>query len=329
MLMPWQPSATMSHLKKRAQLFSAVRAFFAERDVMEVDTPLLCHTSVTDPAIASIPAIFRKFNESAHEGKTYYLQTSPEYAMKRMLASGSGSIYQLSKAFRQGEVGRYHNPEFMMLEWYRIGFDHHALMDDMDALLQTVLGVRRAERITYHALFERYLHINPHAVTLAELHRLAKQFNLEEALYGLPKEECLNLLMTHVIEPHLGAEVPCFIYDFPVTLAALARIVPVGAYGNAHATASRFEVYYRGIELANGFHELADADEQRERFLANLRQRELLGLPALPIDDYFLGALQAGLPDCAGVALGFDRLVMLALGLDNIQAVLSFDFSRV
>jgi len=326
---PFEPSAAIAHLKKRAQLLQKTRAFFMERDVLEVETPLMCHTSVTDPAIESIPVLFRDLSKTIDETKQYYLQTSPEYAMKRLLAAGAGSIYQISKAFRQGEIGRFHNPEFTMLEWYRVGFDHHALMDETCELLQTLLNISHVERISYQNLFERFIGVDPHKVTISELQHCAKELQIDvSGAIALDKAEWLNVLMSHVIEPKLGKDFPCFVYDFPVELSALARIMQ-GDNSNQPDYAARFEVYYKGIELANGFYELCDADEQRKRFLTNLAVREKMGLSPIPIDEYFLAALQHGVPDCAGVALGFDRLVMLALGLDKIQDVLSFDFKRV
>lgn len=320
----WMPSGSIPHLKKRAQLLEMLRAFFKDRGVMEVETPLMCHTSVTDPMIESVPVLFRELSKKDHESQRYYLQTSPEYAMKRLLSAGSGCIFQLSKAFRQGEVGRYHNPEFSMLEWYRIGFDHHALMDEMDALLMCLLNVPPADRISYQALFEMKIGIDPHTVTLSQCESIASHLQLDIASTMTTVDEWLNIFMSHEIEPNLGHDHPYFIYDFPVSMSALSRIVP----GNP-STASRFEVYFKGIELANGFHELSDAKEQRKRFEGNAAARKALGLVHMPIDEYFLASLAHGLPDCAGVALGFDRLVMLALGLDHIQSVLSFDFSRV
>jgi lysyl-tRNA synthetase class 2 len=307
----WQPSANITLLKKRARILQIVRAFFAKRDVLEVETPLLCHTSVTDPYIHSIKTT---------DG---YLQTSPEYAMKRLLAAGSGSIYQLCKAFRQGDRGQHHNPEFTMLEWYRVGFNHHQLMDETDTLLQATLNTPEAERVSYQVLFQTHLGIDPHTATCDELHTLAEQQQLQIAATINDCTTWFQLLMSHCIEPLIGLHRPIFIYDFPVAQAALAKISP----GNP-PVAARFEVYYRGLELANGFHELQNAAEQRRRFENNLLMRREQGLNELPIDEYLLSALEHGLPDCSGVALGFDRLVMLATGCDKISEAMSFDFSR-
>lgn len=321
MQLHWQPSASLENLRIRAQILTKIRHFFAERQVMEVETPLLCHTSVTDPFIQSIPAFFQAH---PHENEIrYYLQTSPEYAMKRLLAAGSGAIYQLTKAFRQGEVGRFHNPEFSMLEWYRPHFDHHALMDEMDALLQFTLNTTAAERNSYADLFQACLHINPHTVNVETLINCATEQGIVVNDEISDRDTWLQLLMSHCIEPKIGLEKPCFVFDFPASQAALARIQP-----SEPPVASRFEVYFKGMELANGFHELQDAHEQRQRFEKNLRERKQQGLSELVIDEYFIAALTHGLPDCAGVALGIDRLMMLATDSKHIADILSFDFSR-
>lgn len=320
-MLTWQPSASLKNLQARARILKQIRDFFAARDVLEVDTPLMCHTSVTDPFIQSIPALFQA--HGAQHTQQYYLQTSPEYAMKRLLAAGSSSIYQICKAFRQGDLGQLHNPEFTMLEWYRTGFNHHQLMDEMDALLQLVLQCNSAVRMSYGELFQTYLAIDPHGATLAQLAQCAKQHAISMATAITDKDTWLDVLMTHCIEPQLGQDRPCFIFDFPASQAALARIQP----GNP-PLAARFEVYCRGMELANGFYELQDAQEQRRRFEHNLQRRAELGLSALPIDELFLAALAQGLPDCAGVALGIDRLIMVALGSTSIADVVSFDFPK-
>ncbi len=320
-MLTWQPSASLQNLQVRARVLQQIRDFFAARQVLEVDTPLLCHTSVTDPFIQSIPALFKA--HGARETQQYFLQTSPEYAMKRLLANGSGPIYQICKAFRQGDVGTIHNPEFTMLEWYRPGFNHHQLMDEMDELLQLILQCPKALRCSYAELFQHHLAINPHTATLAELARCAQQQSISIAGSITDKDTWLDILMTHCIEPSLGKEAPCFVYDFPASQAALARI-----QAGEPPLAARFEVYCRGMELANGFYELQDAAEQRQRFMHNLQRRSELALPALPIDELLLAALKQGLPDCSGVALGVDRLIMAVLDKTMIADVLSFDFSR-
>ncbi len=322
MQVEWQPTASMTVLKQRAAILAKIRAFFAEREVMEVETPSLSQATVTDVHIASIGC---QLTTNSKPQQTYYLQTSPEYAMKRLLAAGSGSIYQICKAFRAEEVGAQHNPEFTMLEWYRVDFDHHDLMAEMDALLQLVLDCGPADKFSYAELFQQYLAINPHTANIEELQTLlsSKDVVLSEAFLSDNRDAYLQLLMSHCIEPQLGMTRPVFVYDYPQTQAALARIrhddIPV---------AERFEVYLQGVELANGFHELADANEQRQRFLNDSAEREKLGLPAVPIAEHLLAALENGLPDCAGVALGIDRLVMLACAATSIQDVIAMPIDR-
>jgi lysyl-tRNA synthetase class 2 len=319
--MTWQPSASLENLRIRAHVLKTIRDFFSTRGVLEVETPLMCHTSVTDTFIQSIPAFFQALPHEKEQ--RYYLQTSPEYAMKRLLAAGSGAIYQISKAFRQGEIGRFHNPEFTMIEWYRPGFNHHGLMDEVDELLQLILKKPAAERKSYAQVFREYLQINPHEESMENLIACAKTHHLTIASDITDRDTWLQVLMSECIEPRIGQDRPCFIYDFPVSMAALSRIKP----GNP-PVASRFEVYFRGIELANGFHELQDANEQCNRFLKNQEERKNLGLTDMAIDELFLQALSHGLPDCSGVALGIDRLIMLATESQKIADVLSFDFSR-
>jgi len=320
-MMSWQPSATIAALHKRAEVIARIRQFFAERGVLEVDTPVLSHGTITDPYVVGIPAFFTSMGR--HEEKTLYLQTSPEYAMKRLLAAGSGPIYQMNKAFRQGEVGRLHNPEFTILEWYRPGFDHHDLMDEMDLLLQTVLEVDKAERVSYADLFMRHLGLNPHSVSIETLMVCAHSKRIVVDGNITHRDTWLDLLWTHCIEPVVGQDRPIFLYDFPASQALLAKIRQ-----EDQPVASRFEVYFKGIELANGFHELQDAVEQGKRFAADLAFRKQHGLPDRPLDHRFLAALEHGLPDCAGVALGVDRLVMLRLGHPFVSDVISFDFER-
>lgn len=319
----WQPSASIENLKQRAAIIQSIRHFFAQRGVLEVETPCLSAATVTDPYLQSMSAVFQE--EGFQQSKTLYLQTSPEFAMKRLLAAGSGPIYQMGKSFRNGEVGRFHNPEFTMLEWYRPGFDHHDLMSEMDALLQTVLHSLPAERLSYAEIFARYLAIDPHTASVELLQTTALQAGIQTSveLLQADRDTWLHLLMSHVIEPQLGQQQPSFIYDFPATQAALARVRP-----DTPPVAERFEVYSKGIELANGFHELADAKEQQQRFKADLSKRQLLGYSPVPMDQHLLAALAAGLPDCAGVALGIDRLVMLATQATDIKQVISFTVDR-
>ena len=284
--------------RKRAQLVRQIREFFFERNVLEVDTPLMAEAPVTDPFIQAI--------EAKCMGKTYYLQTSPEYAMKRLLAAGSGSIYQLCKAFRDEESGRIHRPEFTMLEWYRLGFDDVQLMDEVDALLQLTTGCQPAERISYQALFENHLGINPHQADFETLQVLAHEYIGEVVGLTHPsRDDYLQLLISSMIEPKLKQKDAVFICDYPASQAALAKKMQI----NGQWVAKRFEVYFRGVELANAYVELTDAQEQRQRFEADLKRRAELDISAVPIDEALLKALgNPGLPECAGIALGLDRL---------------------
>jgi lysyl-tRNA synthetase class 2 len=258
------------------------------------------------------------------KGLPLYLMTSPEFHMKRLLAAGSGAIYQISKAFRNEEAGRYHNPEFTMLEWYRPDFDHHQLMDEMDALLQAVLKCQGATRMSYQAAFQSCTGLCPLRADIDQLRALAATQGLADITEDeTDKDTLLQLLFSVMVEPNIGQQAPAFVYDFPASQAALAKISEADP-----RVAHRFEVYFQGIELANGFYELQDAQEQRRRFEADNAMRVARGLRPQPIDQHLLAALDAGLPDCAGVALGIDRLVMLALGCDHIDAVTAFPVSR-
>ena len=326
----WRPSASPERLRLRARLLAAVRAFFAVRGVLEVETPVLAPSTVPDLHLASLETR-RRGPGAPPAGERLYLQTSPEVHMKRLLAAGSGPIFQLARAFRDGEAGRRHNPEFTLLEWYRPGFDHHALMDEVEALLDSVLGKTvlgaPAERLTYAELFERHAGVDPHRASVAELDAVAAAAGIAApALDTEDRDGRLHLLVSHLVEPRLPAGRITFVHDFPASQAALARVRP-GSDGGP-PLAERFEVYVGPVELANGFHELTDAAEQRRRFERDRDERRRLGLPVPPLDERFLDALEAGLPPCAGVALGFDRLVMLAAGADSLDQVLAFPADR-
>ncbi|MFZ8199180.1 elongation factor P--(R)-beta-lysine ligase [Alteromonas portus] len=318
----WQPTTTHEARVARAELLRTIREFFYARNVLEVDTPLLSNGTVTDE---HLDAFDTQFNfASSGKPTTLYLQTSPEYAMKRLLSADSGSIYQVCKAFRHEGEGRWHNPEFTMLEWYRLGFDHFALMDEVDALLQETLNTASAEKMTYQQAFQTYLKIDPLSADNDVLLKAMEEQNIDiHAPQSLSYDSKLQLLFSYVIEPKIGNEKPCFIYDFPASQAALAKLSPVD-----ERVAERFEVYYKGAELANGFHELSAAKEQRERFETDNEKRKETGLPAKPIDENFLSALDAGLPSCSGVALGIDRLLMLKTNASHIQEVINFTVSR-
>jgi lysyl-tRNA synthetase class 2 len=241
--------------------------------------------------------------------------------MKRLLCADMGSIFQICKSFRLDEQGRVHNPEFTMMEWYRVGFDHHDLMNEMDELLQPILGCPKAERYTYQTVFQKYLQLDPLTAPVEELKNYAKQNGLNDPGLEDNKDNWLMLLFSHFVEPQLQALT--FVYSFPASQATLSRINQQDP-----RTCDRFEVYARGIELANGFYELANAAEQRARFEAEIVERQQIGNSALEIDEHFIAALEYGLPDCAGVALGIDRLVMIALEVDSIDDVITFPFAR-
>jgi elongation factor P--(R)-beta-lysine ligase len=313
-----QPESGVGRLRARATLLAQIRGFFAANDILEVDTPLLCSSGVTDPSIE--PLLVERGDSLNHPR---YLQTSPEYAMKRLLAQGSGAIYQIARAFRDGEAGARHNPEFTLLEWYRPGFDHHQLMAEVAELVTHCLGERRLLKYSYRQLFQDLLGVDPFTASLAELEAVARR-HIDTGALGGDRDVWLDLLMSHLIEPQLVGADSCFVYDYPASQAALARVVEVDGV----LVGQRFELYVDGLELANGYFELTEPVEQRRRFeLDNLRRREF-GQPERPLDEFFLAALEAGLPSCSGVALGVDRLLMLAMGVADIREVLAFDWER-
>jgi len=314
----WRPSASLDTLRLRARLLAQTRAFFHARDVWEVETPLLSQAATPDPHIHSVAV-------STPAGvKARYLHSSPEFPMKRLLAAGSGSIYQICKVFREGEAGRRHNPEFTLLEWYRTGFDYHALMDEVDMLVRELVGGRLllidTQFFSYQEALQRFAGLDPLNTDVDALQDCARRHKVDVPALGDDRDAWLDLLMSHVVEPALPHDCPVFIYDYPASQAALAR--------TRGELAERFELYLNGMELANGFHELTDADEQRRRFEAENQRRTQAGLPIMPLDEHLLAALDQGLPDCAGVALGLDRLLMLIAGQPQIAAVLAFDSER-
>ena len=313
-----QPDSGGGRLRARATLLAQIRKFFAAKDIVEVDTPLLCSSGVTDPAIE--PLLVERGDSLKHPR---YLQTSPEYAMKRLLAQGSGAIYQIARAFRDGEAGARHNPEFTLLEWYRPGFDHHQLMAEVAELVTHCLGEHRLLKRSYRQLFQDLLGVDPFTASLAELEAVAHR-HIDTGALGGDRDLWLDLLMSHLIEPQLVGADSCFVYDYPASQAALARVVEV----DGMLVGQRFELYVDGLELANGYFELTDPVEQRRRFeLDNARRREF-GQAERPLDEFFLAALEAGLPSCSGVALGVDRLLMLVMGVSDIREVLAFDWAR-
>jgi lysyl-tRNA synthetase class 2 len=308
-------------LERRAALLSRARAFFAERGVLEVDTPIVINAPVTDVHIHSAQVRM----EGAH--RPYFLHTSPEYAMKRLLAAGYGDVYQICHVVRGLERGRLHNAEFTLIEYYRLGYSLEQLMQDTEALVRTLLDAgadKEGERLRFRDAFLRELNLDPLTTSIPELHTAAQSCGFESiTLQGLDRDQLLDLLMGAHIGPRLGRNKLTFVHGYPASQAALARLDPEDP-----RTALRFELYCEGIEVANGFHELACADEQRRRFELDRQLRQQRGLPTFAIDEFLLEALESGLPECAGVALGFDRLVMLASGARCIDEVLAFPTER-
>jgi lysyl-tRNA synthetase class 2 len=314
----WRPGAGIETLRRRAAIIAAIRAFFAARGVLEVDTPQLCPVTATDPLLESIPAL------PFADDQAWFLQTSPEFAMKRLLAAGSGPIYQMAHAFRRRECGPRHNPEFTMLEWYRPGFDTAALVAEVAELAGEVIGARATRRDAWAALFLRHAGLDPFAASDATLAERAAAV-AGEAARGWSRDELLDLLFSELVEPQLGHDCLQFVDAFPASRASLARTA-LDAAGNP--VADRFELFIDGYEIANGYNELCDADELRRRMEADNRVRAARGLPPSPPDERLLAAMAAGLPECAGVALGVDRLIMIALGANDIDQVLAFSAGR-
>jgi lysyl-tRNA synthetase class 2 len=312
----WKPGASLKTLQARAELYQQIRTYFSDRQVMEVDVPVLASAAGTDPHIELIPA-------SACQSQ-HYLQSSPEFFMKRLLAAGSGDIYSLGKAFRNEEHGHRHNPEFTMLEWYRQGLDDHQLAQEVCELISATTGVQHTHFYSYRQLFEDKLGINPHQADSKELQQLARQ-HIDIDWQDDDKDIWLDLLMTHIVEPALPDGITV-IFDYPASQAALAR---TDTSDQGDGIARRFEIYIDGMELANGYWELTDASEQAERFQQDLNKRHTMTLPELPIDQHFLAALQSGLPDCSGVALGVDRLLMAKCQLKDMDQAQSFSFKRI
>jgi lysyl-tRNA synthetase class 2 len=307
----WQPTATLDALRSRAELMAAIRQFFVERNVLEVDTPVLGDYGVTDVHIDCI--------EANSGGKTKFLQTSPEYFMKRLLAFGSGDIYSVGKAFRNGETSRRHNPEFTLLEWYRVGWNEHQLIDETIEIAKLAMGDVPVTKLSYRDAFVAVLKCDPHNVEIRVLQELAAkvsgQTNFQEE-----RSTCLDLLFSLAVEPKLPPGIVA-IYDYPACQAALAQLAQDE---QGETVARRFELFVDGMELANGYFELCDANEQRRRFEADKQTRQDANKKLMEADPHLIAAMESGLPTCAGVALGIDRLLIQALQVDSIEQVLAF-----
>ncbi len=308
-------------LKLRARLYATIRAFFAERGVVEVETPILSVAGNTEPNIESFRALGSATGEAGR-----WLRTSPEFPLKRLLAEGFGDCYELGRVFRDGESGRRHNPEFTMLEWYRLGITHHQLADEVAELVQATLALVgraiRIEKTTYRELYAQAFGFDPFTASIETLQ--APLADLCIRADGLSRDDWLDLLMTHRLQTAFPSDALTIVTDFPPTQCALAKIAGQGG----GAVAQRFEAYLAGQELANGYHELTDATEQHARFLNDNHRRRARGQRELPIDQNLLAALERRLPECAGVALGIERLLMAMTGAERIGEVLAYPFDE-
>lgn len=316
----WQPGIDPSSLRYRSELLQSLRSFFQQRQVIEVDVPVLARSTVTDINIESVNALA--------SGNSGYLQTSPEYFMKRLLAAGSGDIFCLGKAFRDAESGRRHNPEFTLLEWYRCGWDEHQLMAEVAELISQLANVGAdaqlaVTKLSYGECFKSVLSVDPHSAKLASLQQMAVDAS-SESWAQESRANCLDLLFSLSVEPQLPNGL-VFIYDYPACQAALAQL-HLNVQGQS--VSRRFEVFFNSMELANGYMELTDAAQQRQRFEKEVELRSAQNKPAVVIDEKLMAALDSGLPPCAGVALGVDRLLMQLLGTDAIDQVMAFSWQR-
>jgi lysyl-tRNA synthetase class 2 len=323
-LQDWQPTCAIELLCLRAQMLARIRRFFAERSVLEVETPLLSHSIGTDPQLE----FFTTEYCSAPLRQTLFLQTSPEFAMKRLLAAGSGSIYQIGKAFRNGESGRFHNPEFTMLEWYRVGFTLPQLMDEIADLIGELFSghsLQETQRISYQDIFCSLTGLDPLVFSYQDYCAFARDCQLSEAvdICGRDHAMWLDFIFSHKVQPHLGGNQLCMVYGYPACQSSLARINE-----QCPLTTDRVELFINGIELGNGYYELADAEEQNRRFDKELAIRHQQKLPVSVKDKRLISALKSGLPECSGMAIGLDRILMLLSGSASIEDVLGFSIHR-
>jgi len=322
----WRPAASLASIRHRATLLKIIRQYFEERNVLEVETPILSSATVTDPNIDSFTTDY--VGPGHLNIPKLYLHTSPEYAMKRLLAAGSGAIYQICKVFRQAEWGSLHNPEFTMLEWYRPGFDHYQLMTELDELVRALNAentpLAETEYYTYSEVFQKYLTIDPMHIKNEDLIQCARDNHLSvEGLAIDDRDAWLDLVFSHIIQPQLKSNRLIFITDYPISQAALAN---VSSENNQFA--QRFELFFNGVELANGYNELADASILMSRFESDQQQRMERNKPAIAIDMHLLNAINNGFPQCSGVAVGLDRLIMVLTHEKNIENVIAFPINR-
>jgi len=315
----WEPTITWAALQARANLVRRIRSFFEERGVLEVETPILSNAALPDHQIEYFTT--RYVGPGAAYGRTMYLHSSPEIAMKRLLAAGSGSIFQICKVFRNGESGALHNPEFTMLEWYRLNFSYHELMDEFDDLLATLLSWPSAERATFDETMARWTGLNVDQAGIADFKSCAEQHQIQVDARGgeYSREQWLDLLFSHIVQPRLGHERPVFVYDYPADQAMLARLKP-----GPPPRAARFELFAAGVELANGYEELDSTETLIQRARCEQQKRQQMAREPVILSESFSAAMASGLPPCSGVALGLDRLLMLAVKADAIDEVISF-----
>ncbi len=321
----WQPTCSIELLRLRAQILDDIRRFFSTRAVLEVETPVLSYSSGTDPQLD----FFTTDYCSPPLQHTLFLQTSPEFAMKRLLAAGSGSIYQICKAFRNGESGRFHNPEFTLLEWYRVGFTLPQLMDEIAELMAVLFNGHRAlkptQRFSYQEIFKCYTGLNPLQFSYQDYCAYALENQLSDAvsICGYDHALWLDFIFSHKVQPRLGENSVCMVHGYPVCQSSLARI---NEY-NSQIT-DRVEVFLNGIELGNGYYELTDAKEQERRFDQEIAIRQQRKYPVTVKNKHLVAALEAGLPECSGIAIGLDRLLMLLANSATINDVLNFPLYR-
>lgn len=321
----FSPTADMDILRRRAALTAALRRFFDERGFLEVETPLLSHDTVVDLHLDPIRVSLTTAPDASGTGDCLWLQTSPEFGMKRLLAAGATAIYQITRAFRSGELGPLHNHEFTIVEWYRVGDSMLAGIQLLDDLIQAVLDCGSAERLTYAQAFRRWVGLDPHQSPIAKLAEVAHCQGLQSdpPWSHDDRDAWLDWLLVTCVEPNLGQRRPTILFHYPASQAALATV-----HDGDTPVAERFELYVRGVELANGYHELTDPDELQRRTDAANRQRTLRGKTPLPGQSRLLAAMRHGLPASAGVALGLDRLVMIATGASDLSHVMAFPFDR-
>lgn len=324
------PTASLERLKQRAELIKRIRSFFDQRGFFEVETPILSHDTCVDrhlhPIAVDPENVLRHAKTGNEEPPPLWLQTSPEFGMKRLLAAGATAIYQISKVFRGEESGNRHNPEFTMLEWYRVGDNQQSGMDLLAEFTAQIVGSSKVNQISYAGLFQQFLAIDPHRASLRDLQAISRShaIHLDGDSDAIDDRDFwLNLLLSQIIEPSLGFEHPTIIFDWPETQSALAHVRPTDP-----PVAERFELFINGLEIANGYHELLDANELRIRNRRQNQLRKIDGFKRLPEESRLLDAMKAGIPACAGVALGVDRLAMLLLRASSIEDVIAFPFER-